>query len=854
MSDIGVKIGVEGEKEFKNALKEINSSFKVLKSEMNLVSSEFSKEDKSIQAVTARNQVLNKQIDEQKEKISTLQKALENASNCFGENDKRTQNWQIQLNNAKAALNGMESELKKNNDSLQNTEKGFESADKEADKFAKDIKSTANETDNAHNKFEKLSSALKGIGVAMGAATACIGTAAVAGGKKLYDMAQETAKAGDSIDKTSQKLGMSRAIFQEWDFVLSQNGMDIETLKTGMNKLNNVVDESIQGNKTAADKFARLGICIDQLKEKSREEIFNMTIKGLQGVKNESERAAIASSILGKSAVNLAPLLGQTAEQTEALKEEARQYGMVLSDNAVTASVAFTDSMDKLKRTFSGVKRTITAELLPGMTEVTDGLAGMLAGQAGASEIFQKGVTDIVNSLSFILPRIIEIIMALITSIAKIAPQIITALINGISSYLPKLIAAASNIIVTFLKSFVLALPQLADGALQLVIALSSGIISNLPLLLKAAMQVIAILLQVVAEETPNLISQVVGIIPVIVTELIDNLSLLLNAGLQLLMAILKGIVESIPILISKLPIIINTIVDCLIQSLPMLIDAGIQLFLALIQAIPPVVQALTDNLPKIINAIVTGLVASIDAIISGGVQLLMGLIDAIPIIIKTLIPQIPTIVMAIVSALIQNIPAVIKGGIQLLMGLISAIPTIVWELIKSGPQIVMGLVEGVMSAYSMVVDIGKNLIKGFWEGIKSMGDWLMRQISGFFDKICNGIKGFFGIHSPSTLFRDEFGKNLALGLGIGFVGEMNHVKKDMQSSLNSLMNGLGSVNSNLTLKSPELYVMGANNLNPQPAQFNQYNNIYSPSPLTPAETARISRNEMRKLIAGVRI
>lgn len=109
-----LKIGIDGEKEFKNSLRDINQSFKVLGSEMKLVSSEFDKNDKSIQAVSARNAVLNKSIDAQKEKISTLESALQNASDSFGENDKRTQNWAIQLNNAKAQLKGMERELATN--------------------------------------------------------------------------------------------------------------------------------------------------------------------------------------------------------------------------------------------------------------------------------------------------------------------------------------------------------------------------------------------------------------------------------------------------------------------------------------------------------------------------------------------------------------------------------------------------------------------------------------------------------------------------------------------------------------------------------------------------------------------
>lgn len=95
----GLKIGLEGEKEFKKALADINQSFKVLGSEMKLATSQFDKNDKSVEALAARNKALRKEIDEQTTKIDTLRKELQNAATSFGENDRRTQNWQIQLNN-----------------------------------------------------------------------------------------------------------------------------------------------------------------------------------------------------------------------------------------------------------------------------------------------------------------------------------------------------------------------------------------------------------------------------------------------------------------------------------------------------------------------------------------------------------------------------------------------------------------------------------------------------------------------------------------------------------------------------------------------------------------------------------
>ena len=107
----GLKLGIEGEKSFKKTLKEINDTMKVLGSEMLLVSSKFDKQDKSVQALNARNSVLNKEIAEQRSKIELLQQALANASASFGEADSRTKAWQENLNKAQAELNGMEKEL-----------------------------------------------------------------------------------------------------------------------------------------------------------------------------------------------------------------------------------------------------------------------------------------------------------------------------------------------------------------------------------------------------------------------------------------------------------------------------------------------------------------------------------------------------------------------------------------------------------------------------------------------------------------------------------------------------------------------------------------------------------------------
>jgi len=201
MSDnFGLKIGVEGEKEFKNALKDINQTFKVLGSEMNLVTSQFDKQDKSIQAITARNSVLNKEIDTQKNKVSALESALSNAAESFGENDKRTKAWQIQLNNANADLNKMENELK-------NSAAG-------AEDLGDELKRSGEVADDAGGRFDKMGGILKGFGFAMGSVAVAAGAAAIKIGKEVIQQ----------FGELEQNLGGSEAVFGDYATSIQKTG------------------------------------------------------------------------------------------------------------------------------------------------------------------------------------------------------------------------------------------------------------------------------------------------------------------------------------------------------------------------------------------------------------------------------------------------------------------------------------------------------------------------------------------------------------------------------------------------------------------------------------------------------
>jgi len=158
-------------------------------------------------------------------------------------------------------------------------------------------------------------------------------------------------------------------------------------------------------------------------------------------------------------------------------------------------------------------------------------------------------------------------------------------------------------------------------------------------------------------------------------------------------------------------------------------------------------------------------------------------MIQNLPQIIVTLVAAIPQIITSLISAIIGSIPQIIQAGIQLFISLIKNLPTIIVEIVKAIPQIIVAIVKGFTDNIGKIVQVGSDLIKGLWQGISNVADWIWSKISGFFGGIVNGIKNFFGIKSPSTLFAG-LGENMGQGIGVGFERAMDQVGEDMQNAI----------------------------------------------------------------------
>ena len=389
------------------------------------------------------------------------------------------------------------------------------------------------------------------IGSALKTATLVTGALAAAGAAvtgAFVSAAKKTADYGDQVDKMSQKLGLSTDAYQKWDYVLNLAGTEMSSMTTGLKTLTNKIDDAKNGGEDAQKMFDKLGISMDELDKMSREEVFEATIKGFQGMEDSTERAALANDLFGKSGQNLTPLFNQSAKQTEEQIELAEKYGMIMPEAAVKASAAFNDSLTTMQMTFTGLKNRMMGEFLPAMTQVTDGMAKLFAGDDSGAEDVAKGIEGIIKKVAEVLPKIVKIG-------ADIASNLAQAFISNIQSKLggDKLVDAFSKgvdlvvqnvppMIENLAKKFADNAPMIAEQGTEMIIKLSEGLIKALPQLISASGQIINGLLRVFVGIPALLLAKGAGAVGMFVLGILKKINSVATAGAKIASAAVKGL------------------------------------------------------------------------------------------------------------------------------------------------------------------------------------------------------------------------------------------------------------------------------------------------------------------------
>lgn len=238
---------------------------------------------------------------------------------------------------------------------------GFNKGVSEADKSGRDL---ASKLESSFSKIKKF-------------AAGALSVAAIKKGiDSVMQLATETSAAGDKIDKQSQALGLSRKAYQEWDYILGQSGASIDSMGISMKTLNGLILNAAAGSKESKDAFAQLGLSIHEIETLSMEDQFESVVRAFQKLPPGAQKSALAVQLFGRNGQQLLPLLNSSATTIDELRERAEQLGIIMSDDAVDASVAYNDAMDDLTRTFNGMKYAIGSQVLPvltrGVTAITN--------------------------------------------------------------------------------------------------------------------------------------------------------------------------------------------------------------------------------------------------------------------------------------------------------------------------------------------------------------------------------------------------------------------------------------------------------------------------------------------------
>ena len=480
--NVGAKFTISGEKEYKQALSEINAGLKVLDSEMKLVSAQFLDNSDSVDALTAKQDVLNRKISSQKEKIETLKSALQSSAVAYGESDTRTMKWQTSLNNAEAELSKLNNQLDKNEQALQEAAEAARKTENAMDGAADAMAGTSTSSgksgtaiDKLKEKFQSVSGESKGFGDVLGDVTNKLGinlpegaqntlnslgtvnpaAVAAAGGfaalaaaivkaeKALWDMTEASAASADEILTLSAQTGLSTTDLQEFAYASELLDVSLDTLQGSLTKLtNNMQTAANSGTGEAYEAFNQLGIAITNADGslRSANDVFYETIDALGRVQNATERDALTMDIFGESAQDLNPLIIQGSDSLAQYAQEANDLGYVMDNDMLAALGAVDDAQQRLLKTQEAVSNQISAEYAPYMEEALGDTASFIEKIGDA--LTKSGVVD---SFGSILTSVTE----LLDPLADLAGPVLSVLgeaLKPIASLLA-LIADTANLI-----------------------------------------------------------------------------------------------------------------------------------------------------------------------------------------------------------------------------------------------------------------------------------------------------------------------------------------------------------------------------------------------------------------------
>ena len=570
--NIGPTIAVKGDKEYADALKGIKDSMKLVASEAALMTAEFGRNDNSVAALKAKNDLLNKSMVEQQKAVAAAEQALQRMTDAGVEpTDEAFVQMKTNLNNAKAALATTKNEIQENGEALEDAGKKTNDYSDKWSSFAKGAATLA-------------VGALKGVGIAV----AAVATAAVAAGKAIFDMTKDAGKWADELITTSAQTDVSTQTLQEWAYAARFIDTEVEDMNKGMGKVVSSMRESTKAGNDyieIADGI-RVSLYDANGQMKSTEQAFYDSIDAIGGIEDATLRDIAAQELFGKSYQDMKPLIDAGSDALLRYAGEAHAAGLILSDEAVTALGGFDDQMEQVNARLETAGRLAAVSFLPAVSGIVGGVTDILSTITTAlSDGFQDSdVTVISDSISEQIKLAIDAVGQNAPAFVGVVSNVITSVVGMIVELLPQVLPTLVDAAIQIMTGIFTTIQQNADAisqaVVEVVMMMAMFLVENLPLLIETGLAIVIALAEGISESIPELIPAIVSAIMEIVQVLTnpDTVIQLNKAALQIILAVTQGLILALPELLIKLPGIVLNIAAGIIQAAPQLWESGKEL------------------------------------------------------------------------------------------------------------------------------------------------------------------------------------------------------------------------------------------------------------------------------------
>ena len=790
--DIGPRIGIEGEKAFKDSLSAVVSNVKALGAEMKAVTAAFSGNEHSMEALTAQSGVLersisateeeiallNKQYDSQKKVLEGLGEALEQAAAEYGETSKEALKAQNAYNRQYRTLNELKTKMENASASLSGFQSALAANERAAAGLSGEEARTADATERLTREIAEQEEKLSKLG------------------RGYSNAVLEYGKGSDEAKKFEREIGQLSS-------ELKSNQQRLKDASTGAEALGDAMEDASGGVSKMGEGLSSVGVAIGNLMSSAIQAaleglrdlgsaLWNLdeateAYRAAQGRLNTAFEAAGYSTetahqaytdlyaILGDTdtAVEAAQLLAQLADSEEDMAQWAEiaagvagTFGDALPINSLIEAANETAKTGEITGALADALNWAAEEgetygvALKASTEANAEWNKAVEAAASAEDYFSLALQSCATE-----SERNQLIMSTLTQTYSEASAAFYE----------------NNAAVVQARESQALLDESLAGLGETISTVKSGLQAEfLPAKAEAAQAFSGMLAGAEGADTAF-----AGAIQKLVATGTEKLPEILEFGGTLLSTLGEGIAGALPEIAGFGGEALSEFTAGVLELLPDLADAAVELVTALADGI-------SDSLPELIPAAVDTVMQiagtltdpeNLEHMISSALELIVSLAEGLIKALPELAERAPEIIKNLVTALVAEGPQIIAAALELVVtlggGLIAALP----DLAAFIPKVIAAIAGGLIEGIGEIEEVGGQIVEGLWEGIKDMGSWIKEKVTGFFGGIVDSVKGLLGIRSPSRVFAG-IGGNMAEGLEQGWSGAYRHTKRRITGGL----------------------------------------------------------------------